>query len=112
MFQADCALCAFSLSHAFVSTCFLPLPLLLLLTLLLFVVLLWKVALLLSEEATSRDADDAARAGVKLRRVKTSRSSGVALRVRKEARPLDDVALRRKEALLLLPLLLLLLPLL
>ena len=111
MFQADCALCAFSLSHAFVSTCFLPLPLLLL-TLLLFVVLLWKVALLLSEEATSRDADDAARAGVKLRRVKTSRSSGVALRVRKEARPLDDVALRRKEALLLLPLLLLLLPLL
>ena len=111
MFQADCALCALSLSHAFVSTCFLPLPLLLL-TLLLFVVLLWKVALLLSEEATSRDADDAARAGVKLRRVNTSRSSGVALRVRKEARPLDDVALRRKEALLLLPLLLLLLPLL
>ena len=51
----------------------------------------------------SRDAVDVARAGVKLRRVSTSRSRGVALRVRKEARPLDEVAvavavaLRRRE---------------
>ena len=62
------------------------------------------MALLLSDEERSRDAAavEVARAGVKLRRVSTSRSSGVALRVRNEpARPLDEVALRRNEALML-----------